>query len=39
MQGEARLEAMTSVLEHVGLIGGLVLTALVAEQAKRKARK
>jgi uncharacterized membrane protein YphA (DoxX/SURF4 family) len=39
MQGEARLEAMTSVLEHVGLIGGLVLTVLVAEQAKRKARK
>lgn len=35
MQGDARFVAMNVFLEHIGLIGGLVLTALVAEHAKR----
>ncbi len=35
MQGDARFAAMNVFLEHIGLIGGLILTALVAEHAKR----
>jgi hypothetical protein len=38
MQGEARSMAMNTFLEHFGLIGGFVMTALVAEQAKREGR-
>jgi len=35
MHGAARFEAMNVFLEHLGLIGGLVTTALVAEHARR----
>jgi len=35
MQGEARFIAMNVFLEHIGLIGGFIMTALVAEHAKR----
>lgn len=38
MQGEARFMAMNTFLEHFGLIGGFVMTALVAEHAKREGR-
>ena len=38
MQGDARFMAMNIFLEHVGLIGGFVMTALVAEHAKREGR-
>lgn len=38
MQGEERFIAMNVFLEHIGLIGGLILTALVAEHAKREGR-
>ena len=38
MQGEARFMAMNVFLEHFGLIGGFVMTALVAEHAKRERR-
>ena len=38
MQGEARFMAMNVFLEHFGLIGGFVMTALVAEHAKREGR-
>lgn len=38
MQGEARFVAMNTFLEHIGLIAGLVMTALVAEHAKREGR-
>ena len=33
LQGSARFEAMATFLEHAGLIGGLILIALVAERA------
>lgn len=36
MQGPARFEAIATFLEHTGLIGGLVLVALVAERAARQ---
>lgn len=35
MPGPARFEAMATFLEHLGLIGGLILIALVAERAGR----
>ena len=38
MQGEARFMAMNIFLEHFGLIGGFIMTALVAEHAKREGR-
>jgi hypothetical protein len=38
MEGEARFMAMNVFLEHLGLIGGFVMTALVAEHAKREGR-
>ena len=38
MQGEARFMAMNSFLEHFALIGGLIMTALIAEHAKRERR-
>lgn len=38
MQGDARFEAMATVLEHAGLVGGLVLVALVAERASHRER-
>ena len=38
MQGEARFLAMNIFLEHLGLIGGFIMTALVAEHAKREGR-
>lgn len=38
MEGEARFAAMNVFLEHIGLIGGLIMTALVAEHAKREGR-
>lgn len=38
MTGGARFENMNVVLEHLGLIGGLIMTALVAEHAKREGR-
>ncbi|WP_423605658.1 DoxX family protein [Sphingomonas sp. MS122] len=36
LQGSARFEVMATFLEHLGLIGGLVLIALVAERAARR---
>ena len=36
MKGDARFEAMATFLEHAGLVGGLVLVALVAERASRR---
>jgi uncharacterized membrane protein YphA (DoxX/SURF4 family) len=38
MQGEARFLAMNSFLEHFALIGGFIMTALIAEHAKREGR-
>ena len=38
MQGEARFLAMNGFLEHFALIGGFVMTALIAEHAKREGR-
>jgi len=38
MQGEQRFVAMNVFLEHIGLIGGLIMTALVAEHARREGR-
>ena len=38
MHGQERFENMNAFLEHIGLIGGLVMTALVAEHAKREGR-
>lgn len=38
MHGEARFTAMNTFLEHFGLIGGFIMTALVAEHAKREGR-
>jgi uncharacterized membrane protein YphA (DoxX/SURF4 family) len=38
MQGEARFAATNAFFEHVGLIGGFVLAALVAEHARRSGR-
>jgi hypothetical protein len=38
MRGEARCMAMNTFLEHLGLIGGLVIAALIAEHAKREER-
>lgn len=35
LHGQERFVAMNVFLEHMGLIGGLVMTALVAEHAKR----
>jgi hypothetical protein len=34
--GPARFGATNAFFEHLGLIGGFVLAALVAEQAKRR---
>lgn len=36
LQGAARLEGMATFLEHAGLVGGLILVALVAERATRR---
>lgn len=36
LQGAARFEAMATFLEHAGLVGGLILIALVAERATRR---
>ncbi|MHB9799944.1 DoxX family protein [Pseudomonas sp. MT3] len=38
LEGQERFVAMNVFLEHMGLIGGLVMTALVAEHAKREGR-
>ena len=38
MQGQARFAATNAFFEHVGLIGGFVLAALVAEHARRPGR-
>lgn len=38
MEGQERFIAMNVFLEHMGLIGGLVMTALVAEHARRDGR-
>ena len=38
MEGEARFMAMNSFLEHFALIGGFIMTALIAERAKREGR-
>jgi uncharacterized membrane protein YphA (DoxX/SURF4 family) len=38
MQGEARFIAMNSFLEHFALIGGFIMTALIAEHTKRDGR-
>lgn len=38
MQGQEQFVAMNIFLEHIGLIGGLIMTALVAEHAKREGR-
>ena len=34
MQGDARFDAMATFLEHLGLVGGLILVAIVAERAQ-----
>lgn len=39
MLGEARFMAMNSFLEHFALIGGFIMTALIAEHAKREGRR
>lgn len=36
MEGQARFSAMNTFFEHVGLIAGLVLAALIAEHDKRR---
>jgi uncharacterized membrane protein YphA (DoxX/SURF4 family) len=36
LQGNARFDAMATFLEHAGLIGGLILVALVAERARQQ---
>ena len=36
IQGPARFDALASFLEHVGLVGGLVLVALVAHRPDQK---
>ncbi len=38
MQGQARFAATNAFFEHIGLIGGFVLAALVAEHAQRLGR-
>lgn len=38
MQGDARFMATNAFLEHVGLVGGFILAALVAEHARRQGR-
>jgi uncharacterized membrane protein YphA (DoxX/SURF4 family) len=38
MQGDARFMATNAFLEHVGLVGGFILAALVAEHARRHGR-
>ena len=39
LQGTARFMAMNAFFEHIGLIAGLVLAALVAEYDKRRDRR
>lgn len=36
MHGAARFDAMATFLEHAGLVGGLILVALVAERASHR---
>jgi uncharacterized membrane protein YphA (DoxX/SURF4 family) len=38
MEGQARFFATNSFFEHVGLVGGFILAALVAEHARREGR-
>lgn len=38
LDGQERFVAMNVFLEHIGLIGGLIMTALVAEHVKREGR-
>lgn len=38
MEGTARLMAMNTFLEHLGLIAGFVMTALIAAHARREGR-
>jgi uncharacterized membrane protein YphA (DoxX/SURF4 family) len=38
MEGQARFMATNAFFEHIGLIGGLVLAAMVAEHSNRHAR-
>jgi uncharacterized membrane protein YphA (DoxX/SURF4 family) len=39
LQGQARFDNMNDFLEHLSIIGGLVMTAVVAEHAKRDQRR
>lgn len=39
IQGPARLDALASFLEHVGLVGGLILVALVARRLEYEEQK
>lgn len=38
MEGAARFAASNAFFEHVGLVGGAILAALVAEHARRQGR-
>lgn len=38
MEGQARFLATNAFFEHVGLVGGFILAALVAEHARREGR-
>ena len=36
MEGVARFQATNAFFEHIGLVGGLVLAAIIADQAERR---